>query len=123
MLFTCYFLRVWQEWEIEKYSFVAMVMSEGDACSSNHRSTKVTHIICNFQKKYWFPFSPTFVSSLKLAKVKPFGEVALARGGRELNLHFNLQPQSSLEIKGHTVTPLSIVHKVAYTYQYNWYKK
>jgi len=34
-------LGVWQEWEIEKYRFVAMVMREGDSCGSQFRTVKV----------------------------------------------------------------------------------
>ena len=34
-------IRVWQEWEIENNTFVAMVMREGDKCGSNQRTMKV----------------------------------------------------------------------------------
>ncbi|WAQ95663.1 GNPTG-like protein [Mya arenaria] len=34
-------LGVWQEWEIENNTFVAMVMREGDKCGNKHRTTKV----------------------------------------------------------------------------------
>lgn len=34
-------LGVWQEWEIENNTFIAMVMREGDACGSKHRTMKV----------------------------------------------------------------------------------
>lgn len=35
------FLRVWQEWDIENNTFVAMVMREGDKCADKQRSVKV----------------------------------------------------------------------------------
>lgn len=36
------YYRVWQEWEIENNTFVAMVMREGDKCGSKHRTMKVS---------------------------------------------------------------------------------
>ncbi|KAK7502069.1 hypothetical protein BaRGS_00006821 [Batillaria attramentaria] len=34
-------LGVWQEWEVENHTFVAMEMKEGDDCGSIHRSVKL----------------------------------------------------------------------------------
>ncbi|XP_052816440.1 N-acetylglucosamine-1-phosphotransferase subunit gamma-like [Mya arenaria] len=81
-------LGVWQEWEIENNTFVAMVMREGDKCGNKHRTTKVyfkcgkenviTNVsepsTCNYRVDFTTPYTchlqallvyPTLNSSLK----------------------------------------------------------
>lgn len=36
--------RVWQEWEIENNTFIAMEMREGEKCGDIHRTVKVEQL-------------------------------------------------------------------------------